>query len=616
MLNETIKNMQTIICQAINTENYYAAYEALIIYVKTFSMDDFAQQNKWLINKYGPQVSVVCFDNNESAIDEFIKAQTYKNIELAKLSEEDSNADIIEYMKATSSEYICFWENNCEYDIDKISEMVWRLECSKQFNVVMTPRMYVDTAGNIIGHKDYAYEEIFNNVVVKGEILLNYCISNNINLYGSLSDIMLNKNCVYDMECQHIYKSKEINRMNMLFQILESQKIFYMEQSLVRAKLSAKCDETVEINEYKELISDVSSKQNNEISALSEKNIKKEITFFYTDKGEYYNLEPIAKEAEKRDYKIRFTKDKKEKAEIGVYCQHVCYPDNSKFSLILLHDLAQGHNKWPNLWESERWNVFDIGIVPGKSWADRWRKCACFYYANPRCGTYEFGYPKSDYINDVSVIDRAAEVKNMFGMPDRFTVLYAPSWENDNKEDEFIKAVENLDVNILVKQSDWSDEYQHIKDNIEYMRSIHEGRYENLYYIEPEESIMTALALCDMVVSDESSVMAEALMFGKPSVAVTDWMIPDQDPPRLASVPMDYVIKCEKKDLREKVLSIMNHSEEYEDILQKGKDTFSNQGNVCKDIMNAIDYYTQGGTEDSFMSRKLESEYRAFNMWN
>ena len=311
-----------------------------------------------------------------------------------------------------------------------------------------------------------------------------------------------------------------------------------------------------------------------------------------------------------------FSKDKKEKAEIGVYCQHVCYPENSRFSLILLHDLAQGHNRWPNLWENERWNGFDIGIVPGKSWADRWRKCACFYYANPRCGTFEFGYPKSDCINDIGILNRGAEVKKLLAMPDRFTVLYAPSWENDNKEDDFIKSLQNLDINLMVKQAAWPEVYQHIRGNIEYMRSIHEGRFENLYYIEPEESIMTALSLCDMVVSDESSVMAEALMFGKPSVAVTDWMIPDEDPPRPASVPMDYVIKCEKKDLREKVLSIMNHSEEYEDILQKGRDTFSNQGNVCKDIMDAIDYYTQGGTEDSFMSRKLESEYRAFNMWN
>ena len=195
MLNDTAKNMQTIICQAIDSGNYYAAYEALIIYTQTFSVDDFVEEYKWLINEYGPQVSVICLDNNESAIDEFIKMQTYKNIELAKLSEEDSNADIIEYIKATSSKYICFWEVSCEYDNDKISEMVWKLESSKQFNVVMSPRMYVDAAGNIIGHKDYAYEDIFNNVIVKGETLLNYCVSNNINLYGSLSDIMLNKNC-------------------------------------------------------------------------------------------------------------------------------------------------------------------------------------------------------------------------------------------------------------------------------------------------------------------------------------------------------------------------------------------------------------------------------------
>jgi len=32
--------------------------------------------------------------------------------------------------------------------------------------------------------------------------------------------------------------------------------------------------------------------------------------------------------------------------------------------------------------------------------------------------------------------------------------------------------------------------------------------------------------------------------------------------------------------------------------------------------MDAIDYYTQGGTEKSFMSKKLEPEYQMFNMWN
>ena len=87
MLNDTAKNMQTIICQAIDSGNYYAAYEALIIYTQTFSVDDFVEEYKWLINEYGPQVSVICLDNNESAIDEFIKMQTYKKSSVLLISE-------------------------------------------------------------------------------------------------------------------------------------------------------------------------------------------------------------------------------------------------------------------------------------------------------------------------------------------------------------------------------------------------------------------------------------------------------------------------------------------------------------------------------------------------
>ena len=94
----------------------------------------------------------------------------------------------------------------------------------------------------------------------------------------------------------------------MLFQILEAQKIFYMKRSLVRTKLSAKCDETDEINEYKELESSVNSKQSNEASALSEKNIKKmqslivvackAIRVFYAilTKGEDYDSERMLRD--------------------------------------------------------------------------------------------------------------------------------------------------------------------------------------------------------------------------------------------------------------------------------------------------------------------------------
>lgn len=618
MINHTALNMQKIIQKAISSNNYNAAYEALIIYARTFSTDDFVQSCKQIVNIYGPKVSVVCLDDNEKEIDEFIKNQTYKNVEIVRMSEEDTYEDLIQYMKNTDSKYISFWENDYIYDVDKISDMVWILECRQEICIAMTPRKYIDSMNTVIGHDDVAYRKTLNNVIISGTTLMEYCINNNVNLYGTLSNIMILQNTIKNIDLSipesNVY---ELKRFLLLLKIVNLNKVFYMDKILLAVKQQKKCNESIIENEYKEIIKIIGYKKiETPDSNLQCKGVRKEITIFYTDKGEFYNLKPIEQEAVKRGYNVRFTSDVTEKAEIGIYCQHVCYPQNSKFSVVLLHDMAQGHNRWPNLWELERWNVFDIGIVPGKSWADRWKKCASFYYANPRCGTYEFGYPKSDYVNDTSVVERAIEIRKKLKMPDRFTVLYAPSWENDNKEDEFIKAVEQLDINMLVKQSDWSEAYQHIIDNIKYMRSLHEGKYENLYYIEPEESIMTALALCDMVVSDESSVMAEALMFGKPSIAVTDWMIPDQNPPRLASVPMDYVIKCKKNDLGEKILSVMNHSEEYEGILQKGRDTFSNQGNVCRDIMDAIDYYTQGGTEKSFMSKKLEPEYRMFNMWN
>lgn len=179
--------------------------------------------------------------------------------------------------------------------------------------------------------------------------------------------------------------------------------------------------------------------------------VAKEITFFYTDKGEYYNLLPIADEAQKRGYTIHFTEDIRQTAEIGIYCQHVCFPENAKFSLILLHDMAQGHNRWPNIWEKERWDQFDIGILPGKLWAELWSQCAFWYYANPRLGAYELGYPKSDIVGSASLKMRADELRQSFSLPYDFSVLYAPSWENDEKEDDFVRALASLKVNLLIK---------------------------------------------------------------------------------------------------------------------------------------------------------------------
>ena len=57
--------------------------------------------------------------------------------------------------------------------------------------------------------------------------------------------------------------------------------------------------------------------------------LKKDITFIYSDSAEKSIYKPVAEEAEKRGYKVTLTDDKFAKSEIGVYCQHVNFPQFS-----------------------------------------------------------------------------------------------------------------------------------------------------------------------------------------------------------------------------------------------------------------------------------------------
>ncbi len=614
------EEMQELIKRSTNS---YETYEALKIYTHTFGNDEFSKGYYNVINKNGPLVSLICMNCNDNVIDDFIAHQSYLNLEIARVSPEDSYKDIIDYIKNTESKYICFFENNHIYNNDKISEMVWNLENLDDVQVLISPRNFVDKENKIIASPDQEFREALKDTVFSGKTFLEYNINNNINLYGNLSTLLVSTTYAKKIALD-VYKSslEEINCISLVYQFILQGDIKFTNNILVSTILQPYKDDYDLRGAYNELLNnlidkkliDVSISENyNEMNLLP---ISKKITFFYTDKGEYYNLEPIADEANRRGYDVEFTRNIKQKAEIGIYCQHLCYPENSKFSVILLHDLAQGHNRWPNIWEVERWNKFDIGILPGKLWSQLWTQCACQYYANPRHGVYELGYPKSDLVNNKSIKTRANELKKKYDFKYDFTVLYAPSWENDEKEDDFVRALASLNVNLLIKQAHWSDEYKNIIDNIKEMRKMHENVYENVYYIEPEESIMVALELCDIVVSDESSVMSEAIMFKKTSIAVTDWLIPDTYPSRFASVPLDYVLKCKKVELRENVEKLSKYRIDYEKNLKKGEDVISNQGNCCKDIMDAIDYFTQNKDCNEFLNKKVNSKYRICSMWN
>jgi tetratricopeptide (TPR) repeat protein len=320
------------------------------------------------------------------------------------------------------------------------------------------------------------------------------------------------------------------------------------------------------------------------------------MTFFYLDGCERQTVEPIAAEAAKRGIEVRFSDNLAERAEIGVYCQHACRP-NADFSVIMLHDLAQRHDIWPAFWQREPWNAFDIGLLPGKSWIDRWQTQADFPSARPRLGVFDLGWPKADLaLRNKEEFGRQAEaLRASLGLKHQKSVLYAPSWENHGKQDDFVKAFVDLPVNVLLKQAPWSEAYPTVLESIRQMNELHRGCADNVHIIDTNISIMYCMGLADVLVSDESSVLTEALLLDVPGVAVTDWLIPDCDPPRTACVPYDYVTKTSKAKLRQTVEAILSEPDSTRQKTRMDRDRqFSHLGSSAGRVMDTIEAAIDG----------------------
>ena len=324
------------------------------------------------------------------------------------------------------------------------------------------------------------------------------------------------------------------------------------------------------------------------------KMIKKEITFIYYDTSDKSLYTPIAEEALKRGYKVKYSQNEFEKCEIGFYCQHVNFPQYSKFSVIMLHDIVQQHANWPNIWFYEPWNKYDIGILPSKQWINNWNKCSHLYYVKPRIGVFEVGWPKADTVKYYDTKSKEKfRIENKIN-PNKKTILYAPSWENDNKQDDFVKAMLKLDVNILIKQGSWNSPKwlktrPDISENIKKMNKLHSD-ISNVIILDEQLNIFDAIAVSDVLVSEESSTMFEAIMMGIPAVSVSNWLIPDQSPSRYPKCNYDFVVKTTKENLSECISTIINNYDDYKKEAEIFKNNnFSNIGSTSSIIMDIID---------------------------
>ena len=338
--------------------------------------------------------------------------------------------------------------------------------------------------------------------------------------------------------------------------------------------------------------------------------LKKEIAFIYSDSAEKALYQPIFEEAKRRGYEARLTNNPFARCEIGFYCQHINHPQYSKFSLIMLHDIIQQYSNWPDIWFNEPWNKYDIGFLPSNQWVENWKVASKAYYAIPRVGIYKVGWPKADAIIKLKDPKYKKEFNQKFGLDStKKTVLYAPAWENDNKEDEFVVAMQKLDVNIIIKQWDADPEkYPNQVKNVEQMKNLHMN-LPNVTILPPETNIFNAIAVSDILVSEESSTMCEATMMGIPAVSVSDWLIPDVTPSRLPKCDYDFVFSVFKADLTEKIQQIIDNYPEYKAKTELfSKNNFSNVGIASKMIMDIVDDYVMGEEIRYESLRSIEKE--------
>lgn len=329
--------------------------------------------------------------------------------------------------------------------------------------------------------------------------------------------------------------------------------------------------------------------------------MKKEITFIYSDSTEKAMYKIIAAEAEKRHYNIRYSNNPYEKCEIAFYCQHVNFPQYSKLSVIMLHDIIQQYSNWPDIWLLEPWNKYDIGILPSNQWVENWNKASHMFYARPRKGVFNVGWPKADIVVDIVKKSKDILSENNGILKNKATILYAPSWENDGKQNDFVEAMLSLDVNILIKQFDWCNQnYPAQAQNIEKLAKLH-STIPNVTILPPSTNIFEAIAVSDILVSDESSTMCEAVMMGIPAISVSDWLIPDVIPSRYPKCDYNFVVKTTKKDLANTVRDMLENYEYHQNKAKEfSKNNFSNVGKTSEIIMDIID--------DCFFNKQFRHE--------
>ncbi len=331
---------------------------------------------------------------------------------------------------------------------------------------------------------------------------------------------------------------------------------------------------------------------------LLNRDLKKDITFYCEDIVERQLIEPLYQVFKKKEYKVKITNDLDETSEIGYYCTPSTHVKkvNSKFSIISLGGMDQGKLFWPNFWYKEPWSKFDLGILPGKFWQKMWQNSTWYTGALPKIGVVITGWPKTQ-----NIIKNFPKRKYL-NQKHNLNILYAPCFENDEKGINVVKSIQELKVNLLVKHLPWNQKnekirYKDIRSNIAKMIRFTKNNFKNNFKIYNSKSnIFEIFDKADLLITDESSLIFESLLFNVPSLSCEDWLMRsnNKNSPRLIKQNKSVCFYTKESFLKEKIQEIiLNYVNYYDFVKNKKKEYFSFIDTSVDNIFKLIDEITE-----------------------
>jgi len=292
-----------------------------------------------------------------------------------------------------------------------------------------------------------------------------------------------------------------------------------------------------------------------------------EITFFtkYGDGQDRAAMEEIANEASDRGYGITFSTDYSTPAEIGVYARY--RPEmNSKLSVVMFHGIDDAYNQ--TYWPGPDWGQFDIGLLPGKRAVENWKNQSHHPEAKPRLGAFEVGWPKADRVVSDEFEQKVNNIASELELHSERVILYAPTSEDHGKIHQFVDHCGEVADKLLIKhapyeQLAYTDEY----DSLDELYAVYDSD-DDIHIFDPTDDIMVCLSLADIVVSDQSSVLNEAMLTNTIPVSVSDWPIRSGSIASEKDFRTDFVIDTCERNLNQTVQEVYN---EYEDLTSELK---------------------------------------------